>query len=249
VAAGQERGRRAGVVSRSGTHVPVGVELGSATPAGWAYAVLEQPLALLVDHAHCELGAAASAQALIRRFPFDHELAERMGALAMEELAHFRAVLRLVDDFAGTFLPPVPNPYVLGLDAAARATRGTGPELLDRLLVSALVEARSCERFELLASAAAGRAAQPQPEHRPEPEPQPEHPGRRAQLAALFEGLGPSERGHMLLFPELARARFGANAVVARLAILQAAESELLARLPFAPRIHSGAPATESIQP
>lgn len=223
-------------MSRGGTHVPVGVELVAATPAGWAHAVLEQPLALLVDHAHCELGAAASAQALIRRFPFDHELAERMGALAMEELAHFRSVLRLVDDLGGTFLPPVPNPYVLGLDAAARATRGTGPELLDRLLVSALVEARSHERFELLASVAERRASEPQP-------------AQLAALARLFAELGPSERGHMLLFPELARARFGANAVAARLAILQAAESELLARLPFAPRIHSGAPATESIQP
>jgi len=201
-----------------------GVALALATPAAWAAAVLAEPAALLVDHAHCELGAAASAQALVRRFPFDHELAERMAALAMEELAHFRQVLRLLDELGQTLLPPVPNGYVLGLEAAARATRGASAELLDRLLVSALVEARSHERFGLLARAAAASGDE--------------------RLARLYGELGPSEHGHMLLFPELARRRFGADAVAARLAILQGAEAELLARLPFAARVHSGAPLT-----
>jgi tRNA-(ms[2]io[6]A)-hydroxylase len=223
-------------VSASGTHAgsAVAVELAATTPASWAAAVLADPLLLLVDHAHCELGAAASAQALIRRFPFDHELAERMGALAQEELAHFRVVLRVIDERGGRLLPTEPNPYVLGLDAAARRSRGTGPELLDRLLLSALVEARSCERFELLATAAASSS---------------EHGDGDPALARLYADLAPSERGHMLLFPELARARFGASAVRARLAILQAAEAEVLARLPLCPRIHSGAPADSHTPP
>lgn len=223
-------------MSAGGTHAgsAVAVELGSTTPASWAAAVLADPLALLVDHAHCELGAAASAQALIRRFPFDHELAERMGALAQEELAHFRVVLRVIDESGGRLVPTEPNPYVIGLEAAARRSRGTGPDLLDRLLLSALVEARSCERFELLATAAASASEQGDAD---------------PALARLYADLAPSERGHMLLFPELARARFGASAVRARLAILQAAEAEVLARLPLCPRIHSGAPADSHTPP
>lgn len=225
-------------MSAGSTHAgsAVAVELAATTPASWAAAVLAEPLALLVDHAHCELGAAASAQALIRRFPFDHELAERMGALAQEELAHFRVVLRVIDERGGRLVPTEPNPYVIGLEAAARATRGMGPDLLDRLLLSALVEARSCERFELLATAAASASAS-------------KHGDGDPAVARLYADLAPSERGHMLLFPELARARFGASAARARLAILQAAEADVLARLPLCPRIHSGAPADSHTPP
>ncbi|MEZ5977962.1 MAG: tRNA isopentenyl-2-thiomethyl-A-37 hydroxylase MiaE [Planctomycetota bacterium] len=196
-----------------------GVALHSRTSAAWADAVLAQPLALLQDHAHCELGAAASAQGLIHRRTSDAELCERLAALAAEELAHFRRVLRLVREFGGELTQRPSNPYAEGLARAARSTGGGEFSFLDRLLVSALIEARSHERFELLAERARDR-----------------------RLAELFAELGPSERGHMALFPELARRRFGDDAVERRLDELAAAEAEVLASSAFAPRVHSGEP-------
>ena len=188
-----------------------------STPRAWAAAALAQPLELLSDHAHCELGAAASAQALIARRAADGPLVERMAAVALEELRHFRRVHRLLRRLGGELAPARPNPYVVGLQRAAGASGGD--RLLDRLLVAALVERRSLERFELLAAAAQG------------------------PLAALYRELAPSEAGHAASFVALARERRSAAEVEARLAELTRLEGELARGLAFAPRIHSGPPA------
>lgn len=203
------------------------LNLAHTTDASWARVIGAHPVELLCDHAHCELGAAASAQALIHRHARDTGLVERMGALAAEELAHFRQVHGLIAARGGRLEPGLPNPYVEGLLKAAK--RSSGPwlsamgerdaGLLDRLLVSGLIEARSHERFGLLA------------EHLED-----------AELRALYAELGPSEQGHAHLFPKLAGERFSADRVERRAAELVALEGELVAGLPFAPRMHSGAP-------
>lgn len=195
------------------------IELASTTSDAWARAVLERPIELLVDHAHCELGAAASAQGLIHRHPKDHELGDRMAALAMEELAHFRQVVRVIRDLGGHMAGRSANPYAEGLGRGARESRGEGPTLLDHLLVAAVIEARSYERFCLLAAT----ATQP-------------------QVAGLFAELGPSERGHMALFPELARRRFDPELVDRRLAEIVRLEARILDGLACGPRVHSGEP-------
>lgn len=193
------------------------LELAWHTPRSWAAAVLEEPLELLSDHAHCELGAALSAQGLILRRTSDGFYAQRLAALAQEELAHFRQVLRLLEELGGELRPPVPNPYVEALHRQAAATRVDG--LLDRLLCAALIERRSLERFELLAQAA-----------------------RRTPLGALYAELAPSERGHGILFRELALRLFEAPLVERRLAALCALEAGVAAQLAGGPRIHSGPP-------
>jgi len=198
------------------------IDLASTTTRAWAERVLEQPIELLVDHAHCELGAAASAQGLVHRHPADHELGDRMAALACEELTHFRQVVRVIRALGGAMGGRSANPYAEGLGRWARETRGDGPTLLDHLLVAAVIEARSYERFCLLAEVATD-----------------------ARLAELFAELGPSERGHMTLFPELARRRFAPDQVERRLADIVAYEARLLADLGFGPRVHSGEPASE----
>jgi len=194
------------------------LELGWETPAGWAPAVLEEPLALLSDHAYCELGAAAAAQGLLARRPGDAALVERLGAHASEELRHFRQVHRKLVELGGTLGPVRQNPYAEGLLAGVE--RGTAG-LLDRLLVFALIERRSLERFTRLAEAA------------------PEGP-----LASLYTELAPSEAGHAALFLELARERFPAEEVEPRLARWTAREAALVRGLAFGPRIHSGPPAS-----
>lgn len=189
--------------------------LSSSTPAGWVERVARRPLELLADHAHCELRAAASAQTLIARHGGDAELAAALCEVAREELEHFARVLELLARRGGALTPARPNPYAEGL-LAQRAHRQS-ELLLDRLLVSALIEARSLERFVLLA------------DELPDPE-----------LAAFYRSLVPSEAGHRALFVELALARHPRERVLERLSELCAAEAELLERLEFAPRMHSG---------
>ncbi len=192
------------------------LDLAYETPPQWAAEVLEDPRSLLCDHAYCELGAASSAQGLIARYPSRSKLVERMGALAVEEMRHFRQVHRLLVKLGGELSPVRSNPYVEGL--LARGRRGGEERLLDRLLVSALIERRSLERFELLADRAPG------------------------EVGALYRELGPSERGHGILFRDLAVDAFGEDEVAARLAELQAVEGALVASLDFAVAIHSGPP-------
>ncbi len=199
-----------------------GPELRWATPAEWAERVLERPDELLSDHAHCELGAAASAQALIVRHPGASGLVAPLATLAAEEMRHFRRVHDVLVRRGGVLLPTRRNAYAEGLVGAI--DRGRTEALCDRLLVSALIERRSLERFELLAAAA----------------------GRRlelSELAVLFAELGPSEAGHARRFVELARELFPETDVDGRLAVWARREAALVRGLPFAHRIHSGPPA------
>ena len=200
-----------------------GPELGWETPPGWAEQALTRPLDLLADHAQCELGAASAAQALIARYPDRSALVGRMSALAVEELQHFRRVHRLLLERGGTLPSPTPNPYAEGL---LRHARGSEDPLLDRLLVGALIERRSLERFELLAEAAP-RLGEP-------------------ELATLYAELGPSEAGHGRLFLELAREAAPEAAVHGRLRHWTRLEARLIEGLGFDYRIHSGPPRLEA---
>lgn len=197
------------------------LELAWSTPRAWAAAALEEPLALLSDHAYCELGAAAAAQGLLTRRPEDSRLVERLAAHASEELRHFRQVHRLLVELGGTLAPVRTNPYAEGL--LAHVERGPAG-LVDRLFVFGLIERRSLERFELLAEAAAGAS------------------GCARELAPVYAELAPSEAGHAALFLELARERIPPAELEARLHRWIEREAALVARLPFAPRIHSGPP-------
>ena len=162
---------------------------------------------------------AAAAQGLLVRRPRDSALVERLAAHASEELRHFRQVHRLLVELGGALEPPRRNGYAEGLLACVE--RGS---LLDRLLVFALIERRSLERFELLAAVALERG------------------GSLAALGELYAELAPSEAGHAALFLELARATAGPAEVEPRLARWVAREGALAAVQPFAPRIHSGPP-------
>ncbi|MBI5362749.1 MAG: hypothetical protein HZA53_06190 [Planctomycetes bacterium] len=185
------------------------------TSPRWVERVAERPLELLSDHAHCELRAAASAQALIVKYPEDVELVLRMSAVAREELEHFERVLGVLAKRGAGLLPARANPYAEGL-LAARAHKKE-ELLLDRLLIAALIEARSLERFVLLAEHLADR-----------------------ELAALYRELVPSEAGHQALFVQLARGRYPEARVHARLAELRAVEARVIQALAFEVRMHSG---------
>jgi len=187
------------------------------TGADWVDLVLADPLELLDDHAHCELGAAAAAQSFLARHPSINRVAEKLSATAIEELRHFRTVHALLHELGGTLSSRGPNAYVEGLQAAVRASRtAEGDPLVDRLLVAALIERRSLERFELLARRAGGR------------------------LGDLYRELAPSELGHAALFVHLCFEIRGEALAVPRLLELQELEARVAREQTRGARIHSG---------
>ena len=187
-----------------------------ATPGGWAAVAVGDLRATMSDHAHAEKKAALSALSLLSAEPQRTALVASMAKLAREELRHLDAVLGLLRSRGWSLAPDRPDRYAGALLALRR--RGGAGALCDRLLVAALIEARSWERLRLLGHEL----------------------GRHddAELAAFYEDLARSEAGHHRLFVEHARAECPDEDVDARLAELADAEAEIVLALPHEARIH-----------
>lgn len=219
----------------------VDLPLKSSTPDAWAASALADPLALLNDHAHLERKAASNALELLGRYPDPtppEYWVEKMTAISRDEVEHLAIVTRLLARRGGRLTKYHKNPYANALRDLVR--RGEGNlELMDRLMVSALIEARSCERFLALARVASGKSEAADADV------------RDAELAKLYRGLWASENGHYHTFIDLARqlpitdpsegarAAFG-RIVEARWEQMLKAEAEILEAQPPGPRMHSG---------
>jgi tRNA-(ms[2]io[6]A)-hydroxylase len=123
-------------------------ELAAATPAAWLDAACEHWQELLLDHACCEKKAASTALAMIFAYPERESDNLVLSRLAREELRHFEQVSRWMRQLGVPFRRLAPGRYASGLRAAMRTSEPD--RRLDWLLTGALIEARSCERFELL---------------------------------------------------------------------------------------------------
>lgn len=193
--------------------------LGLLTPTDplWVQAADRDLDTLLSDHAHCELKAAQTALSLLGRFSGEApELIGPLVALAREETAHFDLVVAQVAARGRTIGLPSNDDYVRSLRGAASRDHHDGvPALLDRLLVSALIEGRSCERFRVLS------------EHL-----------TSSGLRTFYRDLMASEARHFTMFIELAKGRFGADDVRSRFATLAGREAEVASRLPLGPQVH-----------
>lgn len=188
-----------------------------STDAAWARAALCDVDAVLADHAHCEMKAASNALSLATRHQGDPELVRALTDLAREEIEHFQRVLALLVERRVPLGPPPVDVYASELRRAASQLpreRSDAAPLVDRLLVGALIEARSWERFKLLAEATADK-----PEH--------------AALHALWDELLASEARHYRTFIDLAaRAAAGdRDAVLARLERIARVEGDIVAGL------------------
>jgi tRNA 2-(methylsulfanyl)-N6-isopentenyladenosine37 hydroxylase len=121
-----------------------------ATPQAWLDEAPRQLRTLLTDHANCEKKAAGTALGLLFRYVDRPELLYRMSRLAREELRHFEQVHDLMVARRFEYVHLTPSRYASGL---MRCVRQHEPfRLVDTLLVGAVVEARSCERFAGLAA-------------------------------------------------------------------------------------------------
>jgi tRNA 2-(methylsulfanyl)-N6-isopentenyladenosine37 hydroxylase len=191
--------------------------LGAPTPAGWVDAASDPavlPL-LLVDHANCEKKAASTALAMMFRYEHHEALTARLSRLAREELRHFEQV-RCLMRRRGIEWRRVPAArYAAGL---AAVVRGLEPDrLVDRLIVGAFIEARSCERFALLA------------------------PRLDEELARFYVGLLAAEARHFHHYLELAR-EFAGDGLEARIGEIRDVENRYATGPDIELRFHSGPP-------
>ncbi len=192
--------------------------LGLLTPTDprWVEQAQEDLPGLLSDHAHCELKAAVSALSLVSRFGATHPaLVEPLSALAAEETDHFRQVERELRARGAALGRQEADEYVNALWNKTKPERATVPLVLDRLLVSSLIEARSCERFKLLS------------ELLTEPE-----------LRVFYRDLMESEARHYRLFCGLSETLFGVKMARQRLAELARREADVAGKLPLGPKVH-----------
>jgi tRNA-(ms[2]io[6]A)-hydroxylase len=183
--------------------------------------VLARPLELLNDHAHLEKKAAANALELLNRWPEPsppENWVSAMTAVARDEVEHLATVCRLLARRGGRLTKQHSNAYASRLRALVRQGEGK-LELVDRLMVSALIEARSCERFKLLGEACADDA----------------------DLRKLYRGLWASEHGHYRTFIQLAEEIQEADRVATRWDEMLDAEARIIEGQAPGARMHSGA--------
>jgi tRNA-(ms[2]io[6]A)-hydroxylase len=184
------------------------------TSGVWVAQALANLDIILLDHSHCERKAAGVALNLMFRYPSNTQLVRMLTAIAREELEHFEQVNQWLERRGISLGPLSSPPYGAGLKAQIRHQE---PErLLDSLLISGLIEARSHERLGLLAT------------HCPDPE-----------LSQFYRGLMASEARHYGTYWILANTYFERSVVTQRLEELAIVESQLLATLHPEPRIHS----------
>ncbi len=188
-----------------------------ATPDAWVAWALDNPDLLLVDHANCEKKAASTALNLMYRYVEHHKLLGTLSRLAREELRHFEQVIAIMKRRGVDYPQLSAARYAGGLrDCARKAEPG---RLVDTLIIGAIIEARSCERFAALV------------------------PVLDEELAEFYESLLKSESRHFTQYLGLAEQLGSPDEVAHRLPVLLEREAELVCTPDSEFRFHSGVPA------
>ena len=191
------------------------------TPDTWLAAALQpdQEPTLLIDHANCEKKAAATALALMHRYTDNPVLLNKMSRLAREELRHFEQVIKIMVARDITYEPLSASRYAQGLHIGIR--RQEPRRLIDTLIVGALIEARSCERFARLA------------------------PELDKELGDFYFSLLKSEARHYSDYLRLAETLASDEDLIDRLEYFRGLEAELVESEDTEFRFHSGPVVTQ----
>ena len=191
------------------------------TPDAWLVAALQpdQEPTLLIDHANCEKKAAATALALMHRYSDSPVLLNKMSRLAREELRHFEQVIKIMAARDITYEPLSASRYAQGLHKGVR--RQESGRLIDTLIIGALIEARSCERFARLA------------------------PELDKELGDFYFSLLKSEARHYSNYLRLAESLASDEDLADRLEYFWGLETELVESEDTEFRFHSGPVATQ----
>ena len=190
------------------------LHLQSTSSERWLLQVDQHLNDILIDHAHCEQKAASTAMDLMFDYVENEDLCCEMSEIVREELEHFQLVRNLLKQRNVKFVRLKPGTYGRKLKELVR--RQEPQRAVDRLLVGAMIEARSCERFVLLR------------DHLQD-----------TQLKEFYGSLYESEARHHATYVRLAK-QFGSESEVSvRLQELAAAEAEIIGKGCELPRVHS----------
>ncbi len=194
--------------------LPVQEFLHCATPSSWIDKALQNQDILLIDHAHCEKKAAATALNLMYRYVDNVELLHKMSRLAREELRHFEQVLAIMEMRSITYRHLTASRYAAGLRKIAKDHEPQ--KLVDVLIIGAIIEARSCERFMQLA------------------------PHLDEELGLFYRSLLKSESRHYSDYLKLAKDSAGGESIEERVRAFLELERELIETPDQEFRFHSG---------
>ena len=184
-----------------------------ATPPAWTEAVMSDFDAFLLDHAAAEKKASGMAISMLSHYPDRIELVAAMADLAVEELTHYREVVKWIHQRGLVTAPDTRDPYVVSFRETIR--QGKEVYLLDRLLTASIIEARGAERFALVGAALSEGA-----------------------LKKFYQSIARSEERHFELFLTLANRYVDADTVNTRWRELLDIEAAMVATLPIRAALH-----------
>ncbi|ESQ89914.1 tRNA hydroxylase [Asticcacaulis sp. AC460] len=191
--------------------------LGTATPQAWINAAVANQDLLLLDHKNCEYKAASNAINLMAKYQERVELVTAMARLAREELAHHEQVMRFIKKRGVALRPLSAARYAASLRTLVR--RNEPGMITDILVISAFIEARSCERFAAIA------------------------PHLDDELGGFYNSLLRTEARHYTGYLKLAHLYGDAADIAKRIEVIRAHEQALIADPDTEFRFHSGPPA------
>ncbi|HRF88604.1 MAG TPA: tRNA-(ms[2]io[6]A)-hydroxylase [Pseudomonadales bacterium] len=186
------------------------------TPQAWIERALQEPELLLIDHANCEKKAASTALGLMYRHTDQYELLQKLSRLAREELRHFEQVAAIMKKRGVAYRTITASRYAAGLHV--HVAKRDPERLIDTLILGAIIEARSCERFAALA------------------------PHLDPVLQKFYLSLLQSESRHFMDYLTLAR-KLATQDIEQRIAFFLQNERELIESPDAEFRFHSGVPA------
>jgi tRNA 2-(methylsulfanyl)-N6-isopentenyladenosine37 hydroxylase len=191
--------------------------LGSVTPKAWVDRAITELDTLLLDHKNCEYKAASNALQMMNKYVTHEALLHALSRLAREELVHYDQVMKLMKKRKMPLRTLSASRYAAGLRALIRPR---DPEkLTDLLLISAFIEARSCERFSALI------------------------PYLDDELAKFYSGLLASEARHYQGYIKLAHLYGEPTDIAQRIDTIRVVEQDLIGTPDSEFRFHSGLPA------
>ncbi len=183
------------------------------TPSEWTEAVLDDFDSFLIDHAAAEKKASGMANSMLSHYPDKFEIVKAMIDLAIEEMTHFREVVKIMMQRGVVLGPDAKDHYVIQLRELMR--KGSEAYMLDRLLIGGVIEARGCERFGLIAKALPV-----------------------GDLKKFYLAITESESRHENLFVDLAGHYFPKQEIKNRLDEILDAEAQICSRLPIRSALH-----------
>lgn len=183
------------------------------TPKAWLDAVMADFDSFLLDHAAAEKKASGMAMSMLSHYPDRIELVAAMADLAVEELSHYREVVKWIHQRGLQTAADTKDLYVIALRDTLR--KGSEAYMLDRLLIASIIEARGAERFALVAETLEDSA-----------------------LKKFYQSIARSEERHFELFLELAEKYFEPSVVEQRWHELLDIEAALIPNLPIRAALH-----------